>query len=210
VSAADNFIPRGEAQLFIAFGIFLCACAFVFLLRPAAERKREGWFIPVALVIIGVLIVTFGAVVLHYRSAIAAFDPVREGYLAICDADLPNRRGIATRRIVVVDSVKEAVDPLTLDLPADLRAARAADVRTIACLRCREAAIGAYSGGSHGWKTFCEVTLVDVASRTILGRADVIDDRELPTAKSGQADLHLGRPNRRILATIRSLAGSKK
>src|SRR5689334_1350329 len=93
--------------------------------------------------------------------------------------------------MVVVDMLDGDIDDLHFDLPSDLRASWPGEVTTVVQLHWTHAAVGQYvseqtsdrdpirlptaRGTAYQWK--CEVTVMDRATRTILGRSHFMGSR---------------------------------
>jgi hypothetical protein len=75
----------------------------------------------------------------------------------------------AVKKMVVVDVQDKDVDGLHFDLPDNLRAATPAEVTTVVWLRWNKATVGTYSTGGSAYQWSCEVTVIDLATRTTLG-----------------------------------------
>jgi hypothetical protein len=81
----------------------------------------------------------------------------------------PNGPRPAVRKMVVVDVQDRDVDGLHFDLPGDLRAAGPAEVTTVVWLRWSKNTVGTYSTGGQAHQWSCDVTVIDLATRTTLG-----------------------------------------
>jgi hypothetical protein len=120
----------------------------------------------VACVLIGV-----GIWFLMRSSQTAPFKPAMATYLALPTSPAPMRGQPPTKpvgKMVLVDQASKEVDWTLFDLPDDLRATKPEEVVTVVLLNWRKGKVGDYEGGGAAYQQNVTVTVIDLATKTVL------------------------------------------
>jgi len=135
----------------------------------------------------------------------ALFEPYIPGYvgsLNIASKAAPYMRGKAV--VVDISEDKPKLAEIYFDLHPDIQAKTPEEVGTVIQLKCQEFVVGSYSDGGRGYRTTCEVTVVDWIARTILGTTS-FKGSEPPEVKSGGKDKHGSVPDDQVLDYLKKL-----
>jgi hypothetical protein len=122
------------------------------------------------------------------------------------DANGPRK---TVKRMVVVDPNEKDLDDLHFDLPEDLRAAKPEDVTTVVWLRWDKATVGTYTSGGSAYRWSCNVTVIDLATRTTIG-SQMFEGSPPPTTVRGKpGESHSGdKPTDAVLGYLKSFPRS--
>lgn len=126
-------------------------------------------------------------------------------YLHIADLKESRQAPQIAGKVITIDKVGNKADHLYFSLPEEIRANNPDEVETIVWLECTERVAGTYSSGTKGYRTICDVTIIDKASATIVGRETFYGEAP-PQVKSGFGDWHGGRPTGEIVDYIENLS----
>lgn len=110
-----------------------------------------------------------------------------------------------TGKVLVAD--EDGIDPLTFDLPEELRPRSAAEVGTVAFVLCQTEMVGRYVGpgpGGPASRQHCNVFVVDRARREALARTQLsADPAGQVQTPAGHVATDVGnRPNREIVTYL--------
>lgn len=100
-------------------------------------------------------------------------------------------------KIVVVNKTEVKVDDPYFDLPEEVKALKPEDVGTIVWVTYEPSVVGRYTGGSLGYRYTANVTVIDKASGTIIGRS-TFKGGEPPSTKKGSGDAYGSKPSNDI------------
>lgn len=114
-----------------------------------------------ALVFLGLAV---AGVVLVVRSVKRGpFRPHMATYLAAPTGNAP--AGTPIKKVVVVDVKDKDVDGLHFDLPDTLRAGTPEEATTVVWVSWDKRQVGAYTTGGNAYQWFCDVTVIDLATK---------------------------------------------
>ena len=149
--------------------------------------------------------VYWGLLYLIHGNAAAPFKPHMAEYLA---PTKETKTGAVRGQIVVVDRGKQDVDwDVFFDLPNDLRAAKPEDVGTVAWLEYgRQKERGGY--GKEGYPAYrqtCTVTVIDQASRDVIGTTEVKGGDPPNSIDEGAKEGVGSKPTKEVVDYLKSL-----
>jgi len=115
-----------------------------------------------------------------------------------------------TGKLIVVDISKDAtdsIDSLYYQLPANLKATKAEQVKTVIWNNCVNDAVATYSNGESDFQTTCTLSIIDQAKAAMVGQKEFIGPE--PTGcshySSGTSNCYGGKPTKDELAYLLSL-----
>jgi hypothetical protein len=137
----------------------------------------------------------------------AAEDPFRDYLRAYAAVGGLVRSEKADPRIVgkaIAVTREGEIDDLFRRLPRRLRAGDPGEVGTVVVVDCREAVVGYYQHGWAGYRTRCDLRVVDFARRIVLAEKRFAGKMP-PGSRRGGQDEHPGRPSAAMLAWLERL-----
>jgi hypothetical protein len=129
-----------------------------------------------------------------------------EEYLQIPEFEKTGAPPPKIGKVVVVDKIEGELDHLYFNLSEGIRAKDAGEVETIVWLECTDYIVGTYEDGTKGYQTSCDVTVIDMANKTIIDRI-TFHGQQPPFTKSGGGNRYGGRPANEIVSYIERLSG---
>jgi hypothetical protein len=135
-----------------------------------------------------------------------AFGAVMDDFLAATAPAAAGAPRPAFGKAVMVDVNQRKLDYMQESLPDDMRAATPEEVTTVVQLRYTEQTVGEYTGGGRALKVTCNVTVVDRASRVVLGTASFTgEDPPQFTRTSAGEDDRGALPTQAIIGFLKQL-----
>jgi hypothetical protein len=109
-----------------------------------------------------------------------------------------------TGKAITIDKTTNEIDDTFYDLPSELKASKPEEVGTVVWISCSESVSGTYQSGAKGYVWNCDVTVIDKATASTVGKKSFSGDHP-PQTKSGTSDWHGSKPTSEILSYIKSL-----
>ena len=107
-------------------------------------------------------------------------------------------------KAITIDKTTNEIDETYFDLPAELKASKPEEVGTVVWISCSESVAGTYQSGAKGYLWNCDVTVIDLATASTVGKKSFSGDHP-PQTKSNTSDWHGSKPNSEIISYIKSL-----
>jgi hypothetical protein len=107
-------------------------------------------------------------------------------------------------KVMTIDGASGKIDYLLFALPKELRATTPDEVKTVVVLTWRETLAGTYTSGAKGYVATCDVEIVDMANKLILG-GQQFSGPEPPSTKTSKGDWHGAKPTSQVVDYISGL-----
>jgi hypothetical protein len=160
----------------------------------------------VGIVIVLLVVVFFVTRYLAQVNQTAPFKPFMSAYLAPPKAAAPGAIPPRVGKMVVIDSGTQEVDWLWFDLPDQMRAANPSQVVTVVLIQWTKTHFGDYDNGAKAYQHSCDVTVIDQATRTVIGTKHFVGSEPPETIQSSQSG-EGSKPTAEVLTFLKKLGG---
>lgn len=166
------------------------------------ERPKWGWII--TSVVIGAAI--GGYLWVRHQKQEKAAKPFELKMSEYCGTpwEKTKRTPYINMKAVVVDKAQKKVDDAFFDLDEKIRASNPKECATVVLCNYERSYVGAYSDGSHGYRTDCKVEIVDLIAKKVIHEESFRGD-DPPSLKSTSGDFIASKPTGKVVEFLNKL-----